>query len=182
MWSLQNQLNKPGHQHRPEHTPELSLIGDRNDFRTLSGLVIPRGSSLFYSTKLFEAPLYEKIISFTDSGRPLLVTCGSMVVFMKEFGAGCENRRSFRLINARIDNGVFNGRHAVLLHNRAVVSGDFSDAPRIYDLGEGATETARLGNEIVGVKQDRGGQGPIFAFSYLDVAGNSYADFLRAIQ
>ncbi len=168
--SLQTQIDAQ------QYDLELTSTNLEENFSNLNALVIPRGKSLLYSEILFNEDIKNKIISFVESGKPILLICGSMIVFMKNFGKECDGRKSFKLINAKMDNNVYNGNMKVQLLDEDTIKGNFTDAPRIYELGVEVKAVAFMDKEVTGIRQNN-----IFAFTYFDESGKSYNEFLKSI-
>ena len=181
----------------PEHlralaevVPSASLVPVRDPpaLAKVDALFLPGGESTTIARLLKESGLWAELADRLRSGFPVLGTCAGLILLARRLAPGPTGRDppTFGALDVRVrrnDYGAqresFEGPVRVKGLSRPPFPGVFIRAPRILEVGPGATPFAWRGEEVVGVRA-----GPVWGTTFHpELSGDLrlHRLFLRAV-
>lgn len=123
------------------------------------GLVLPGGESTTISRLLEISGMAQELKAAARSGVPILATCAGMVLVSRKI-EGDAKVRPLGLMDIKIDRNAFGPQRESFEADLQVEGFDrpyravFIRAPAIVDVGEKVQVLARIGEVVVGARQD----------------------------
>ena len=123
------------------------------------GLVLPGGESTSISRQLEISGMAQELKAAARSGVPILATCAGLVLVSREI-EGDAKVRPLGLMDIKIDRNAFGPQRESFEADLQVEGFDrpyravFIRAPAIVDVGEKVQVLARIGEVVVGARQD----------------------------
>lgn len=123
------------------------------------GLVLPGGESTSISRQLEISGMAQELKAAARSGMPILATCAGLVLVSREI-EGDAKVRPLGLMDIKIDRNAFGPQRESFEADLQVEGFDrpyravFIRAPAIVDVGEKVQVLARIGEVVVGARQD----------------------------
>jgi len=155
----------------PEHLAAAGGLGGTvravrapADLATVDALFLPGGESTTIARLLRESGLWEPLARRIADGLPVLATCAGLILLARqlETSPSGPNPPTLGVLDVRVRRNDYGSQRESFEAAVDVVGvggppfpGVFIRAPRILEVGPGATVLARRGPEVVGVFQGR---------------------------
>ncbi|MDM7939809.1 MAG: pyridoxal 5'-phosphate synthase glutaminase subunit PdxT [Methanothrix sp.] len=123
------------------------------------GLVLPGGESTSISRQLEISGMAQELKAAARSGMPILATCAGLVLVSREI-EGDAKVRPLGLMDIKVDRNAFGPQRESFEADLQVEGFDrpyravFIRAPAIVDVGRRVQVLARIGEVVVGARQD----------------------------
>ncbi len=172
-----------------EHKLILSRLGVETvrvklpmELEGTDALIIPGGESTTFRRILLKTGLFDAIKEYD---RPILGTCAGIIIMASNITNEEDNPHVLKKLNISIERNAYGRqRESFEAHVRYTFDGErnvaFIRAPRIVRIGEEVEVIAKLGDEVVGVRQGRN----VGLTFHPEITGDTTAHeyFLRIVQ
>ncbi|RLG22928.1 pyridoxal 5'-phosphate synthase glutaminase subunit PdxT [Methanosarcinales archaeon] len=138
---------------------EVVLVRKRGIIPECDGIVIPGGESTTFCRLLEKESIWDEIVEAVKRGVPVLATCAGLILLSKEVIDSAPGQRTLGVLNVKVRRNAFGRQREsfeamVNVKDIGEYRGVFIRAPVVEEVENGVDVISKLGDKIVGVRQN----------------------------